>query len=132
VRVIDSSALAKYFSREKGWEKVRELLLEGVITLELALKEVASSLLKKVARGEMSHEIVPTIVRELVEESPLPLKEQGRYVAKAFDIALKHGITIYDALLIVLAMELEAELITSDKKQANAASNSGVKVIYVE
>jgi predicted nucleic acid-binding protein len=39
VRVIDSSALIKYFTREEGWEKVREILLDGVATLDLAVKE---------------------------------------------------------------------------------------------
>jgi hypothetical protein len=42
VRVIDSSALVKYFAREEDWERVRELILEGVITLDLAIKEVVT------------------------------------------------------------------------------------------
>ena len=42
MKVIDSSALVKYFAREEGWERVRELILEGVITLDLAIKEVVT------------------------------------------------------------------------------------------
>ena len=44
MRVIDSSALIKYFTREEGWEKVREILLNGAITLDLAVKELGSAL----------------------------------------------------------------------------------------
>lgn len=132
MRVIDSSALVKYFSREEGWERVRELLLGGVATLDLAFKEVANALLKKVFREEVSYETALTIVRELAEERPFPLKEQGRYMTKAFDIALKHGTTIYDALFIALAIESKSELITSDRKQADTASINGVKVILID
>jgi len=34
VRVIDSSTLVKYFSHEAGWEKAREIILEGALTLD--------------------------------------------------------------------------------------------------
>jgi predicted nucleic acid-binding protein len=44
VKVIDSSALIKYFSREEGWERVREVMLEGVVTLDLAIKELSNAL----------------------------------------------------------------------------------------
>lgn len=132
MRVIDSSALIKYFSHEEGWERVRELLLDGVVTLGLALKEVANALLKKVAKKEMGYEAALTIVRELVEEGPFPLKEQESFMANAFEIALKSGTTIYDALFIALAMELKLELITSDRRQADIASINGVRVLLVD
>nr|WP_252973015.1 hypothetical protein [Saccharolobus solfataricus] len=42
MRVIDSSSLVKFFSKEKGWEKVVEIISEGVMTLDLSIKEVAT------------------------------------------------------------------------------------------
>ncbi|MEM1611366.1 MAG: type II toxin-antitoxin system VapC family toxin [Sulfolobales archaeon] len=48
MRVIDPSSLIKYFSREEGWDRVRDLMRDGVITLDLAVKEVANALWKKV------------------------------------------------------------------------------------
>jgi len=65
VRVVDSSALVKYFSREVGWEKAREIVLEGMLTLDLAIKEVVSALWRKVLRGEMGFELALKIVRDL-------------------------------------------------------------------
>ena len=51
MKVIDSSALIKYFSCEEGWERVREVMLEGVVTLDLAIKELLNALWKKVRRA---------------------------------------------------------------------------------
>ena len=47
MRVIDSSVLVKYFSREKGWEKARKYIVEGAMTLDLAIKEVSNTLRKR-------------------------------------------------------------------------------------
>jgi len=44
VRVIDSSSLVKFFSKEEGWEKVAQIIEEGVITLDLSIKEVGYQL----------------------------------------------------------------------------------------
>ncbi|MEM2550417.1 MAG: type II toxin-antitoxin system VapC family toxin, partial [Nitrososphaerota archaeon] len=64
MRVIDSSTLIKYFTREDGWEKVREIILEGVITLDLAIKEVANALWRKVLRGDLKHETAIKILKD--------------------------------------------------------------------
>jgi len=131
VRVIDSSTLIKYLSREAGWEKAREIILEGVLTLDLAIKEVVSALWKKVLRGEMSFELALKIVKDLVEGRPLPLEPQEGYLAEAFEISVKSKITIYDALFITLAKKRNLELVTSDEKQADAARKHNVKVTVV-
>ena len=57
MRAIDSSVIVKYFSREPGWEKAKQVLLEGVVTLNLSAKELANALWKKVVRNEMSYEV---------------------------------------------------------------------------
>ena len=49
--------IVKYFSREPGWEKAKQVLLEGVVTLNLSAKELANALWKKVVRNEMSYEV---------------------------------------------------------------------------
>jgi hypothetical protein len=35
--------LVKFFLKEKGWEKVAEIITEGVMTLDLSIKEVANA-----------------------------------------------------------------------------------------
>lgn len=50
MKVIDSSSLAKFFSREEGWNRVKEVILEGIVTLDLGIKEVVNALWKKVLK----------------------------------------------------------------------------------
>ncbi len=130
MRVADSSALIKYFTREPGWERVRELLIEGVITLDLAIKEVANALWKRVVGGEMGYDTALTITRTLLEGA-IPVVDERDYLARALELAAKHKVTVYDALFIALALEKSAELVTSDKLQAAAAEKAGVKVVVV-
>ncbi|RLE73644.1 MAG: PIN domain nuclease [Thermoprotei archaeon] len=127
MRAIDASALVKYFSRERGWERVSELVLEGVASVELVVKEVANSLLKKVRRGEMSAEVA----LELVEAVPkiVKIEPQAPLVPRALRLALEHSITVYDALYVALAESRGLELITCDVRQASAAERVGVRVL---
>ncbi|BDR92497.1 type II toxin-antitoxin system VapC family toxin [Vulcanisaeta souniana] len=130
MRVIDSSALIKYFTRETGWERVRDLMLDGVMTVDLAIKEVANALWRKIIRGEVDYNIVLTIMRTLLEEA-IPIIDQRKYVIRALELAVKYRITVYDAIFIVLALEQNMELITSDDAQADVAGKVGVRVILV-
>ena len=132
MRVIDSSSLVKFFSREEGWNKVREVLLEGVVTLDLGIKEVANALGKKVLKGEISYDIAQTILKDLVEERAIPIIDQERFLIQAFTLAVNDNITIYDAIFIVVAKELKTELVTSDKRQMDIAVKNGVKVVFIE
>lgn len=50
VRVIDSSSLTKYVNREDGWRSMEKYLMEGCITLSLAVKEVSNSVWKRVLK----------------------------------------------------------------------------------
>ena len=131
MRVIDSSALIKYFAKEESWNKVRQYLLEGVVTLELALKELGNALWKKILRDEMDINIAKTIIHDLYYNRPIKIIDQGKYIDKALELSIKYKITIYDALFIALAKENGLELITSDRKQAEAAMQEGIEVILL-
>ncbi len=132
MKVIDSSALVKYFAREEGWEKVRQLIIEeGIITLELAFKELANSLWKKTLRGEIDYKDSLTIIRDLAYYKPIRTDDQSKYIEEAFSIAVKHKLTVYDSLFIALAKTLGKELVTSDRRQTKIAIEEGVKVILV-
>jgi len=131
VRVIDSSALIKYFSREEGWERVREVMLEGVVTLDLAIKELSNALWKKVHRAEMSIDIARSILEDLITNKAIPIEGEDKYLDKAFDIALEHGLTVYDSLFIAMALKRNLDLITCDENQASIARKLGVKTITI-
>jgi len=128
VRVIDSSSLTKFFSKEKGWEKVAEIIAEGIMTLDLAIKEVTNALWKKVLKGEMKEDVAIKILSDLVEHKAILVVNQDDYLIHAFKIANKNKITIYDSLFISLAKLNNLELVTSDKKQYEIAVKEGMNV----
>ena len=131
MKVADSSALVKYFSREEGWEKVREMILEGLVSLPLSIKEIANALWKKALNGEIRVEDVEKILADLRRSDAIKFESQNRYLISAFKIAVKNKVTVYDALFIELSKHLKAELVTSDSKQAEIAEKEGVKAIVV-
>lgn len=131
MRVIDSSSLVKFFSREKGWDAIERLILEGLVSLELSTKEVASALWKKTLSGQMRSEDAKEILEDLVRSDTIELHNQSQYLIGAFKIATKEKITIYDALFIQLAKNVKAELVTSDNRQAEAARHERVKVMVM-
>jgi len=126
VRVIDSSALIKYVGKEENWEKVEEHLKEGCITLDLATKETANALVKKALKNE----VTPETAKEIINYLPkiVRITPQKEHFSKAFEIAIKHKLTIYDALFIALSVNTNMPLLTSDEKQAKASKEHGVAV----
>ena len=48
------------------------------------------------------------------------------------EISLRYGITIYDSLLIAQARNLNAKLITSNRKQVEVAQDLRVETVLIE
>ena len=132
--VIDSSALAKYLLREEGWEEVEKHLLKLVYSVDHLVKEVSNAIWKHtVIRRYISKTTALTIygqLKRLVDEGIIVLEAQERFIDKAFNIAIKNSITIYDALYIAQALKY-GELLTSDIRQAEVAEKLGVKTIVI-
>lgn len=119
MKVIDSSALIKYLTREDGWENVEAYIREGCITLELAIKETANALIKKILKNEITTETSKKIIAQIPRI--VKIMPQTEHLPKALEIAAKHRITVYDALFIALAADAKQPLITSDRKQAETS-----------
>jgi predicted nucleic acid-binding protein len=134
-RVIDSSALAKFILREKGWERVRDVLRERPRTLDLAVKEAANAIWRRAVHlKDIDIEKALQILDNLlsVKKAVIEIDPQELYLKQALRIAIDHGITIYDALFIAQALNRKAALVTSDKEQCEIASKHGIKCIYIE
>jgi Predicted nucleic acid-binding protein, contains PIN domain len=131
VRVIDSSVFVKYLSREKGFEHAAKLIEEGGVSFELALKETANALWKKVILKELPESVALEIVNDLASDPPFLLADQKKPLLEAFKIAVKHGLTVYDTLFIALAQAENLELVTADEKQFKVALKEKVRAIIV-
>jgi predicted nucleic acid-binding protein len=134
-KVIDSSTLAKFLLKEKGWERVRDILRERPYTLDLAIKEAANAIwrrtvLLKDIDVEKALQILDSLLR--MRKIVLEVDPQDLYLKQALKIAIDHGITIYDALFIAQALNRKAALATSDKQQCEIAFKLSIECIYIE
>ncbi|NJE06136.1 PIN domain-containing protein [Thermococcus sp. M36] len=137
MRVIDTSAFAKFLLREEGWKKVVPHLKpeKEPVTVELLLVETANVLWKhalkmKTVEEERAERLFEGVM-ELVGSGALKVEENARYLGEAFRIALEKGITVYDAIFIAQVMVLNATLITCDEKQGRVAKELGLDVVLL-
>ncbi len=106
--------------------KVEEYLKEGCITLDLAIKETANALVKKALKNEVTIEVAKEIINHLPKI--VKIMPQNEYFQKALEIAIKHKIAIYDALLIALSISTNTLLLTSDEEQGRISKEYGMAV----
>ncbi len=134
MKVIDASALAKFLLKEAGWQEVCEELKEGVLSTDLVLKEVSNVVLKRHRRGELSREEADSALLALKRllGSALKVEDEAGYVDEALGIAMGTGITIYDAIYVVLSRDKGLTLLTADRVQAKAALEKGLNVRLVD
>ncbi len=120
--VVDASLLVKIILKEPGWETVE--LGPDTATLDYALAEGMNTIWKAVKTGRMGGEAAKSlvIVLKLLGDGMLIFRAEN-FFERGLEIALKEGITIYDALYIALTEALNAELHTADEKQYRAAQN---------
>ncbi|MEM4959761.1 MAG: type II toxin-antitoxin system VapC family toxin, partial [Nanopusillaceae archaeon] len=67
----------------------------------------------------------------IIEGGLVMIEPQRNYMQQAFEIALNHEITVYDALYIAQAKAKNSKLLTSDEAQLAIAEKLGVKVVCV-
>ena len=132
--VVDASALAKYVLREEGWEAVSAVIRRErpLVSVDHVMKEVGNAVWKQARlRGRLDRgaavELYHRLLR-LAETGVIVLRPEARYLRRAMEIALEHGVTLYDALYLALAEEERGELLTSDTRQAQAAAAMGIRV----
>jgi len=133
-RVIDSSAIAKFLLKEEGWLRVKGFLLEKPYTLELAVKEVANAIWRRVMLlSDISVGKAFIILNDLLELKKylLIVEPQTPYLSQALKIAIENKVTVYDALFIAQALAKQAVLITSDEKQGKLAENLNIETVYI-
>ncbi|MBI2184860.1 MAG: type II toxin-antitoxin system VapC family toxin [Thaumarchaeota archaeon] len=131
MKVIDSSSLAKYVNREENWTRVRDILGDGCVTLDLAVKEVGNSLWKRVVRRDLSADVALSAYSDFVRLKPFKMIGQEDLYVKSFEISARFSMPIYDALFVQLALRLGVKLVTSDKNQAEVSRKLGVDVLYL-
>lgn len=131
--VVDASALAKYVLHEENWERVGAYIREKrpLYSVDHALKEVGNALwkhchLRKILGRDEATRLYGALLK-LVGTGVVILEPETDYLEAALQLALDHGVTLYDSLYLAQARRL-GELITSDERQAEVAAELGVEV----
>ncbi|RLE58737.1 MAG: PIN domain nuclease [Thermoprotei archaeon] len=134
--VVDASTLAKYVLHEDGWEEVSRYIREKrpLYSIDHVLKEVANAIwkhtfIRKLITIEVALRLYDLLERLVISQAII-LETELKYVRRAIEIALKYGITVYDALYIAQA-EKYGELLTSDEKQGNISRELKIRVYMV-
>jgi len=136
VTVIDASTIVKYVLREEGWVRVSKYLRTSkpLYSLDHLVKETANAIWKHATvRNAISSDKalkLYSLFEKLITSEVIVLENELGYMGRAVELALQHGITVYDALYIAQA-EKHGKLLTSDEKQAETARKLGIEVHVV-
>ena len=130
MKVIDASALAAFVLKEPCWREIATHLAEGVASINHVFKEVANAIWRRRRSGDISVEEAYAMIEALKKlVDAVEVVDEMRYLWTAFEIALKHNLTIYDSLYIAVAQESHKPLITLDEKQRRVAEELSIPTI---
>jgi predicted nucleic acid-binding protein len=119
VFVVDASLVVKWFVPEVHSAAARKWLdaPHDYIAPDLLFPEAGSTIWKKARRGELSQEDAQSLVSDLAVVG-VEVVSMRALVSDAHALAIRTGITVYDAMHLTLAVRLETQLITGDDRLA--------------
>ena len=117
--VLDASVIIKWFLKEENSESAlqfKEDFISGKIDIaipDLALYEICNVLrFKPNINEEAAKNILPGLFNLGLEI----ITPSSRLLTESFHLSFATGLSIYDCVYLALANELEAKLITADKR----------------
>ncbi len=118
--VLDSSIIVALFFKEELSDEVEKIVEEysEYYTVDISYSEVANAAWKKVRIYGEDEELSKRALDVAVDfiEKVCRVEDSRALLNQAFELAVKHNLTVYDALFIVLAMKLNEKLLTTDRK----------------
>lgn len=119
VFVVDASLAVKWFVPEVNWVAARKWLdaPHDYLAPDLIFPEVGNALWKKFRKGELTAEEAQSLVND-VSVVGIEAVSMRALVSDAHAMAVKTGITVYDAAYLTLAVRLETQVVTGDDRFA--------------
>ena len=119
VFVVDASLVVKWFVPEVHSAAARKWLdaSHDYIAPDLVFPEVGNALWKTVRKGELSPEEAQSLVSDLSAVG-IEAVLMRALISDAHALALRTGITVYDATYLTLAVRLQTQVITGDDRFA--------------
>jgi predicted nucleic acid-binding protein len=120
--VVDASVAVKWVVAENDAEAALRLLdgRRDLFAPAHWLAEAANALWAACRRGELSEQQAHARVIALTE-APVAVVPLAQLAAAAMTIALRLGLTLYDALYLAVAEQQDATLVTADRRLFDAA-----------
>lgn len=119
--VVDASVVVKWFLPESDTAEATDILHQirrghaHAVVPELLLAECANVIWKRVVQGSISAADASMIV-EAVVESPFQVERTAPLLPTAFAIAVETHCTVYDAIYVALAIQVDGILLSADRK----------------
>lgn len=122
--VIDASVAAKWFFPEEHSTEARSLLDGELQRLapDFILIEFANAAVKHTRRGDVTQNYARGASARL--PAMLNLQDTPPLVAAALELALAFDRSVYDSLYVALALLLNCQLVTADRRLYNALASA--------
>lgn len=130
--IIDASIAVKWTVQEEHADRALAVLesCKDMAAPVHWLAEAANALWAKARK----HELTPAQAEERAAAladapvAPLPL---DHLLKPAFAVAMRVGVTVYDALYLAAAQQRQCPLVTADRRLVDAAVNEGVETVWL-
>jgi predicted nucleic acid-binding protein len=130
--VVDANIVIQRLIVEQDSPQVKVLFDQMISGTELIVPEFCRLECTNVLWKQVRFQGMPADVAEglLVQLIALPLTVTAiqHLMTRSLQIGLRYELAIYDSIYIAMAERLDCELITIDRRQANAARSLGVKL----
>lgn len=127
--VVDASAAVEFLDGNPTWlDQWATWVESGAILLaaQMFSLEVANALLRS---RQFSAVDIQNRLTRLVDSGVQPSDRGLPGLFETIELAERHRLTVYDAAYLQLALEIDAELATTDRDLAAAARREGLAVI---
>ncbi len=134
--VLDASVMVAFYVEESLSGAARAALVRSsesgdeLHAPDLLLIECATTLWKRVNRGELDRDAAMAAITELSTLEVLDLHPMDeRLVPPALSLAMAHSLSAFDAAYAALAVQLGGVVLTGDRRFREPASQAGLPVL---
>ena len=115
--VVDASVAVKWFVPEELSADARVFLTPEyeLLAPDLLWAELGNALWKKYRRRELDPRTARRLLRDF-SRVPIEYHASKRWAEAALELAIGHGITVYDGLYLALATGSGYRLVTADRR----------------
>jgi predicted nucleic acid-binding protein len=132
--VVDACVAIKWYLPEEETASALRVLdaQHQLHAPDFLLLETDNILCKRIRRGDVTPDRADEI-RKALRQAPIILHAATARLNRAYDIAVRTGRSLYDCLYVALAVLLEGQMVTADRRlfESLATGPFGKHVVWV-